>query len=245
MARKFELDVSALFKISRNAKKNSETFLAEAKEFAAKQKFARAYAFLVFALEEAAKQNICNMYDLWLTELKASKNAGRNPEGPEISEKKVKEMFSSHASKRITVLTQLIFALTNTFDLEKRTRIIQAIHNSDPKNDVELQDLIRVFNKMYKLREMALYIEIDGTGPDKITEADYLELKKYTDIIINGLSSTFTLFKHEQYEKTEEKVRKLLENNELASKNKPVENEQSDKLRTYITVDIPVKSAAN
>jgi AbiV family abortive infection protein len=241
MARKTKIDGKNMSMVAASAKKNSEMFLEEAKDFAIKQKFARAYAFLVFALEEAAKKSICNMHDIWLIELEVSKKAGRNPEGPEISEKKVEEVFKNHHSKRITVLTQLIFALTNTFDLEKRTRIINAIHNADPESDPELKNLIQIFKKMYKIRATSLYVEADNTGPTDINEADYLELIRYVEIIVNDRGGTFTSFKNEKYEETEEKIGKLLEDSYLGPSRKPTQSIHSHSLRTHISVTVPLR----
>ena len=69
-------------------------------------------------------------------------------------------------------------------------------------------DVIKTFNKVWKNRQMGLYIDTDLTGPHLIKEADYVELLKYAKMW-SERTGRFTTMKFLPYNEIEDNVNEM------------------------------------
>jgi AbiV family abortive infection protein len=210
--RKVVYDETKLPTISRKARDNAESYFKAAETLSKAGLYGYAYANLVFCIEESAKSRICMIYDVWKAEKYAAKKVNRKPRAIEIGLDKVNKMFRCHENKHITTLTQTIFALSNTFDKNIKRGVFEAIRGEDPKKMPQIQKMLTVFKNLQKKREIAMYVDADGTGPTDIKKDDYDELYYYAEIAVRDLNAFKSYPYLLPYKDIEKNVKEMLVN---------------------------------
>lgn len=197
------LTITELDKLSENSLKNAKSLLEDAKTLANNKKFGHAYFLLTICIEELAKSKLCLM---------AQQKFRPNPIII-IEDSKIKNIFSgknAHNEKRITTLTQQIFILTNTFDTDFIQKVTSSIRKADPFSVPELLNLFRLFKKIDRIRNMAIYAEFNGKSPGDISENDFNEL---LDVCTKDIerANAFVTIKNIEYKDIEKNVQKMLD----------------------------------
>jgi len=160
-----------------------------------------AYAHLVFCMEEVAKRQGILLY----------KRQEHLPnDWQRISGSKFNKLFSKHESKHLTIVTQLILGLTNTFDKKKINIILKSIEEEDPNICHNIKEILIIFKRMWEKRNKALYVDKDISNPGDICKKDYLKLEKYVKIALYNVN-TFRSIKNCTYDQLEEKIKRMLE----------------------------------
>lgn len=164
-----------LSRIDHLTKKNAIEFFDRAEEDYIKNRYGKAYAGLVNAIEELAKHHTIHRRSRYLSKLK-SKEEGElqtTSKSDEISEARFREVFKEHELKRNRALTQSLLYLLNTSDQEKRKLVVNSIFSGNFDKLPELKKRFELFRKMWTLRNKGLYVEGDASGPENIKKEDY------------------------------------------------------------------------
>ena len=170
-----KINLADLHNISELAMQNARDYITSAELLSAGNLYSQAYVCLTLAIEEASKSKICMVYSGWRTHRK-NYYCGKSPFALRIKIESVSKCFEDHDKKRLTWLTQSIMELMNTFDRDYRAEISQNIQIGIPTNKDVLYNLY-VFNKMNRIRNNALYVNLSATY-DIISLEDYEELYK-------------------------------------------------------------------
>ncbi len=202
-----------LSKVSELSRLNAEQYLNDAKILAGKGKYGHAYFLLTLCIEELAKSIICKIKEIDETEIVVAAGSKRPPKGViGIQEEKINAIFKgsqAHNEKRLTIITQYVFQLMNTFNQTVREKVTVAIIKMNPKEYPPLEALLKSFKKMFSLRNKSTYVDKDGSGPDDIKKEDYDELLKICEeTLLRGHG--FTSYANVPYNKTEEDIKAML-----------------------------------
>jgi AbiV family abortive infection protein len=188
-----------LSKISDLAGKKSKEYIQLADSLADKN-LNVAYFLLVLAIEESSKAKVCMIYELFL---KDPRNMIK------INNQVVSKMFYSHQDKHITSLIQVIFDLTNTFDLDLKKRVYEAIKNKDAFLVPEITERLMVFKNIQDKRESAMYTNGNGDNDQSISLEEYNQLHRFAQQSIETLHS-FTSYQNITYEDIQNSILEML-----------------------------------
>jgi len=125
-----------------------------------------------------------------------------------VPRKKVLDMFRKHSEKQITILTQSLFDLANTFDTTFRKKIMDSINTSNPFILDEVKEMVDVFAKIQEKREDAVHSNHKGEERYNFEE-EYSKLFPYVDKAIKRIDQ-FATQAFCEYHETEKKVFKML-----------------------------------
>jgi AbiV family abortive infection protein len=189
---------------------NAKEYFELAQSLARQNKWGHAYGMLVFCIEEWAKSKLC-MYHAMV--LDAKKHSPDGLGGLEFTERKIKELFTNHKSKRITVLTQLILYLADAYNPESKKKILLALTKNDITLFPEIERVLRIYCKIPILRDRALYVEPNGHSPTDITKGEYEELFGLVKLEIKR-GGSLRFCRCMTYEELENNVHRLLDNYE-------------------------------
>jgi AbiV family abortive infection protein len=189
------------------AHSNALSYIADAETLATTKSWGHAYALATLAIEELAKAHIVVQYENNRGHHLVMAEAGTD--NLDISEEKVMRMFRDHKDKRVTMLTQAIFMLMNTFDVDTRKEIYDVLLKDKPCARTVVEPIVKIFFGIYRTRETSMYVQVTGETPKSVSEEQYKELLGFAKRLYENRNS-FVTFRDHKYSKIEKRVEDLL-----------------------------------